>query len=70
MKYTLFVLFLAGCDAAVGTNVDILTKQAARVAGDTMSCDFNKRHVCVCVWKDAWFSASGLAIDPTGASCQ
>jgi hypothetical protein len=69
MKCAFLIMLLAGCEAA-GTNAGALDKEAARKAGDTMACAYNKRHVCVCVWKDAWYTASGLAIDPTGTSCQ
>ena len=69
MRYVFLILFLAGCGDP-GKGSSFFDKEAARKVGDTMACDFNRRHVCVCVWKDSWYTASGLAIDPTGASCQ
>ena len=67
MRYALLILFVAGCEPA-GTNA--LNKEAAQHAADTMACAMSKRQICVCIFKDSWYTISGIAIDPTGTSCQ
>lgn len=70
MKYALLILLAAGCEGAGVADPNVINKETARKAGNSMACDFNNYRVCVCVWKDSWYHMSGLAIDPTGRSCQ
>lgn len=70
MRYALLILFVAGCADPGNANPQFINKETAHRAGNTMACAFSDRRVCVCVWKDSWYTMSGLAIDPTGRSCQ
>jgi len=74
MKYLILLLLVAGCEE-IQDEMETRAKyssRAERVIKEEMECHFTKRGVCACVVTDFSFQGGtgiGLAIDPTGVSC-